>query len=163
MTAGLGGAIYSSKVSCEQLKHIHAPLHCAMHVIGKCVQAQQCSNFVVFHSSRELRLTDVKVDVLSAEGSPVLTNSGTYPTELLKSPQLPAQHSIQVCRCLDPSFLQKLKLAVRVESLDSHRTWCYMIRLVRHFRCSSGSSPLSWATHHTSIIVHSSCTLLILS
>lgn len=45
---------------------------------------------------RELSLKDVKVDVLGADGSTVLSSSGAYPKELLKSPQIPAQQSIQV-------------------------------------------------------------------
>eukprot|EP00983_Pelagomonas_calceolata_P001968 66346-Pelagomonas_calceolata.AAC.4 len=44
---------------------------------------------------REWSLKDVRVTLLDAGGNKVQTNSGSYPAELLNSPQIPEQHVIQ--------------------------------------------------------------------
>uniref|UniRef100_A0A7S3QP46 Ribophorin II n=1 Tax=Dunaliella tertiolecta TaxID=3047 RepID=A0A7S3QP46_DUNTE len=83
---------------------------------------QLCCLLVVLSSSslttaKEWSLKDVRVTLLDAGGNKVQTNSGSYPAELLNSPQIPEQHVIQVAASVladnEPFKPQQMFLALK--------------------------------------------------
>ncbi|KAF5841388.1 Oligosaccharyltransferase subunit Ribophorin II-domain-containing protein [Dunaliella salina] len=68
-------------------------------------------------SAKELSLTDVRINLLDVGGNKVQSNSGSYPTELLNSPQISEQHTIQVTASVladnEPFKPQQMFLALK--------------------------------------------------